>query len=74
MAVLFALGLMSLVWMALLTVVIFVEKVLPAGPRLAPTVVVGLIVLGLWVAVSPGTVPGLTDPAGTPLMHMDMGG
>ena len=25
------------------------------------------------IAVSPGTVPGLTDPAGSPSMHLDMG-
>ena len=74
MAVLFVLGAMSLVWMAVLTVVILIEKVLPAGPRLVPLVAVVLIAFGLWVAVSPGTVPGLTDPSSPPSMHMDMGG
>ena len=42
MAVLFVLGVMSLFWMAIVTVVIFAEKVLAAGPRLAPAVAVGL--------------------------------
>jgi predicted metal-binding membrane protein len=69
MAVLFVLGVMSLFWMAVVAVVIFAEKVLPSGPRLAPAVAVALVVLGLWVAVSPGTVPGLTDPMGSPPMQ-----
>jgi predicted metal-binding membrane protein len=70
MAVLFVLGVMSLFWMAVIAVVIFAEKVLPRGSRLAPAVAVALVVLGIWVAVSPATVPGLTDPAGSPPMQM----
>ena len=73
MAVLFVLGVMSLFWMAAVTVVIFAEKVLPRGPRLAPAVAVALVVLGVWVAASPGSVPGLTDPAGSQPMQMQMG-
>ena len=53
---------------------IFAEKVLPHGPRLAPAVAVALVALGIWVAVSPATVPGLTDPTGSPSMQMEMGG
>jgi len=70
MAVLFVLGVMSLFWMAVVAVVIFAEKVLPHGPRFAPAVGVALVVLGIWVAASPGTVPGLTDPLGAPPMQM----
>jgi predicted metal-binding membrane protein len=62
MAVLFMLGVMSLVWMAVVAVAIFAEKVLPRGPRFAPVFAVVLVALGLWVAVSPGSVPGLTEP------------
>src|SRR5258708_25339414 len=60
MAVLFALGAMNLIWMAVVAVVIFVEKVLPRGPRLAHVFALALVVLGIWVAVSPASVPGLT--------------
>ena len=70
MAVLFVLGLMSLFWMAAVAVVIFAEKVLPGGPRLAPVFAVALVVLGIWVAVSPASVPGLTEPGGSPAMEM----
>jgi predicted metal-binding membrane protein len=70
MAVLFVLGVMSLFWMAVVTVAIFAEKVLPHGPRLAPVFAVALVALGLSVAVSPASVPGLTEPGGAPSMKM----
>jgi predicted metal-binding membrane protein len=70
MAALFALGAMSLFWMAVLAVVIFVEKVLPRGPRLAPVFALALVALGIWVAVWPASVPGLTEPDGSPSMEM----
>jgi predicted metal-binding membrane protein len=70
MAVLFVLGAMSLVWMGVLAAAIFAEKVLPRGPRLAPVFAVALVAFGLWVAVSPASVPGLTEPSGSPSMEM----
>jgi predicted metal-binding membrane protein len=72
MAVLFALGVMSVFWMVVIAAVIFVEKVLPEGPRLRFAVGAGLIALGLWVAVSPSTVPMLTEPGRSPSMEMEM--
>ena len=70
MAVLFVLGVMSLFWMAVVAVVIFAENLLPHGPRFVARFGVALVVLGIWVAASPGTVPGLTDPMGSPPMQM----
>ena len=70
MAVLLVLGAMSLFWMAVVAVVIFVEKVLPRGPRFVPVLAVGVVALGVWVAVSPASVPGLTEPGGSPSMEM----
>jgi predicted metal-binding membrane protein len=71
MAVLFALGVMSVFWMAVVAAVIFAEKVLPHGLGVARAVAVGLVALGLWVAASPGSVPGLTEPQP---MEMEMAG
>jgi predicted metal-binding membrane protein len=62
MTALFALGVMSLLWMAVVAAAIFVEKVLPRGVSASRLVAVALLVLGIWVAVSPGSVPGLTEP------------
>jgi predicted metal-binding membrane protein len=71
MAVLFTLGVMSLFWMAVIAAAIFAEKVLPRGPRLAPVLAVALVALGIWVSVSPASVPGLTEPGGSPSMEME---
>jgi predicted metal-binding membrane protein len=70
MIALFVLGVMSLLWMALVAGVIFVEKVLPHGPRLSRVFAVVFIALGIWVAASPGSVPGLIEPDGSPSMEM----
>jgi predicted metal-binding membrane protein len=72
MAVLFVLGAMSLFWMAVVAVAIFAEKVLPRGTRLAPVFAVALVALGIWVALSPGSVPGLTEP-GAGMHSVEMG-
>ena len=62
MAVLFVVGVMSLFWMALVAVAIFAEKVLQHGSRLIVPLAVALVALGIWVGVSPASVPGLTQP------------
>jgi predicted metal-binding membrane protein len=63
MIVLFSLGVMSLVWMAVIAGIIFAEKVLPFGMRLTRVLAFAFVALGLWIALSPGSVPGLTDPS-----------
>jgi len=72
MAVLFGLGVMSVFWMVVIAAVIFVEKVFSDGPRLTRVVGISLILLGLWVGVSPSTVPMLTEPGQSPSMEMEM--
>jgi predicted metal-binding membrane protein len=62
MAVLFALGVMSLTWMAVVAVLIFAQKVLPRGEALTWAFAVVLVAAGVWVAAAPGSVPGLTLP------------
>jgi predicted metal-binding membrane protein len=75
MLVLFAVGVMSLFWMAVIAAVILAEKALPTGGRLARPLGVGLVVLGVWIAAAPSSVPNLTEPGATdggmPMMSMD---
>jgi predicted metal-binding membrane protein len=62
MAVLFALGVMSLTWMVAVAVLIAAERLLP-WPKLAVyTVAAVLVVMGVWIAVGPANLPGLTPP------------
>ena len=70
MVILFALGVMSLTWMAAVAAVIFAEKVLPYGERISAALAVAFIGFGIWVASAPGSVPGLTRPGTAPAMHM----
>jgi predicted metal-binding membrane protein len=65
MASLFALGVMSLVWMAFVAALIAFEKTVASGGR-AVTLATALILLALGIAViaAPGSVPGLTVPGG----------
>ena len=62
MVILFALGLMSVVWMGLVAALVFAEKVLPYGYRLARPIALALLALAIWLASAPASVPGLTQP------------
>ncbi len=62
MIVLFALGVMSLTWMAAVAVLILAQKVLPHGERLTRVFAVLFLAAGIWVAAAPASVPGLTLP------------
>ena len=69
MVVLFSLGVMSLFWMAAIAGVIFAEKVFPYGMRLTKVLAVAFVALGIWIAASPDSVPGLTKPGSAPAMQ-----
>ncbi len=52
MLVLFAVGLMNLAWMIVLTIVIFAEKIVAYGPQISKLTAVGLILFGLFTLVT----------------------
>jgi predicted metal-binding membrane protein len=56
-AVLVAAGVMSPAWMLLLTLIVFVEKVLPKGQRISAAIGVWFVALGL--AIAGGNLPPL---------------
>jgi predicted metal-binding membrane protein len=62
MAALFALGVMSIGWMAFIAALIALEKLLPWKAVANRGIAVVLLVLGLAVAFAPEDVPGLTLP------------
>ena len=69
MAALFAVGVMSLGWMALIAAFIAGEKLLPWPRATRYAVALALVVLGLAVAVVPQDVPGFTEPSGEAMGH-----
>ena len=64
MAALFALGVMSLVWMAFIAALIAIEKLLPWRRVATYGIAVTLFVLAIAMAVAPDALPGLTIPSG----------
>ena len=62
MAALFALGVMSIGWMAFIAALIAIEKLLPWKQVANRGIAVLLLALGLAVAFAPEDVPGLTLP------------
>jgi predicted metal-binding membrane protein len=62
MAALFALGVMSLGWMAVIAALIAAEKLVPRGAAANRGIALFLVLLGLAIASTPESVPGLTLP------------
>ncbi len=69
MATLFALGLMSLGWMAFVAALIAGEKLLPARMRVPRLVAALLLVLAMAVLLAPDLVPGVMEE---PMADMEM--
>ena len=67
MASLFALGVMSAVWMAVVAVLIALEKTLPWRRTATYSTAIVLLLLGVLVLAAPRALPGLTVPAPDPM-------
>jgi hypothetical protein len=74
MVALFALGVMSVAWMALVGALIAAEKLLPWPRAASRGITVLLVVLGISVALVPDRVPGLVLPDPAHAMPAQMGG
>jgi predicted metal-binding membrane protein len=66
MASLFALGVMSLAWMAFVAALIALEKTLPWGRVVTWGTAAVLLVLGIALIAAPDAIPGLTTPGAMP--------
>ena len=65
MAALFALGVMSVAWMAFVAALIAAEKTLPWGRAVTYGTAALLLALGVMLLVAPHAIPGLTIPGGS---------
>jgi predicted metal-binding membrane protein len=59
MLVLVALGLMSLVWMIVIAVLVFAQKLLPAKTVVDAPVALAIMGFGIWIIIAPTSVPWL---------------
>jgi predicted metal-binding membrane protein len=57
-----ALGVMSITWMAVVAVVIVVQKFVPPIPAVDVLLGLAIVGLGILIVVAPSSVPGLTSP------------
>ena len=64
MAALFALGVMSILWMAVVAALITIEKVLPWRRVAVWSTTAVLLLLAIGVLAAPGSVPGFVVPSG----------
>jgi predicted metal-binding membrane protein len=70
MASLFALGIMSVMWMAVVAGLIAVEKTVPWRRVASYGTATVLLALGVLVLTAPAAIPGLTNPRDPPMQQM----
>jgi predicted metal-binding membrane protein len=62
MLILLALGVMSVTWMAVITVLVLAQKLLPAKAAIDVPLALAIAGLGTWIIIAPWSVPGLAPP------------
>ena len=62
MATLVVLGVMSITWMAMITVLVLAQKLLPANAAIDVPLALAITGLGILIVMAPSTVPGLMPP------------
>ncbi len=59
MAMLVALGVMSVTWMSVIAVLVLGQKLLPARAAVDMPLALAIVGLGIWIVLAPASVPGL---------------
>ena len=62
MLMLVTLGVMSVTWMAVIAVLAFAQKLLPAKAAIDVPLAVAIVGLGILIIIAPSSIPGLTPP------------
>lgn len=62
MVLLLVIGVMSTTWTVVIAAILLVEKVPPTSPRTLRASAFALVALVAWIAIAPGSAPGLTIP------------
>ena len=62
MAMLLALGVMSITWMAVIAVLVLAQKLLPARTAVDLPLALAIAGLGVLIVITPSLVPGLSPP------------
>ena len=62
MLMLVALGVMRVIWMAVIAVLVLAQKLLPAKAAIDVPLALGIVGLGIVIVFAPASVPGLMPP------------
>jgi predicted metal-binding membrane protein len=62
MAMLVALGVMSIIWMSVIAVLALAQKLLPARAAVDVPLALAIAALGVWIVLAPSSFPGLVPP------------
>jgi predicted metal-binding membrane protein len=62
MLMLLALGVMSVTWMSVITVLVLAQKLLPAKAAVDRPLALAIVGLGVVIVIAPSSVPGLMPP------------
>ncbi len=62
MAMMVALGVMSITWMAVIAVLVLAQKLLPVKAAVDTPLALMIVGLGIWIVLAPSSVPGLSPP------------
>ena len=62
MAMLVALGIMSIMWMAVIALLVLAQKLLPARAAIDVPLALAIAGLGVMIVITPSVVPGLSGP------------
>ena len=62
MAMLLALGVMSVTWMSVTAILVLGQKLLPPKAAIDVPLALAIMGLGVWIILVPSSVPGLTPP------------
>jgi predicted metal-binding membrane protein len=60
MAMLVALGVMSVTWMSVIAILVLAQKLLPPRAAIDVPLALAIVALGVLIVLAPSSVPGLT--------------
>jgi len=62
MAMLVAVGVMSVAWMSVVAMLVLAQKLMPPKAAVDVPLALAIVGLGIWILLAPSTVPGLMPP------------
>jgi len=62
MAMLVAVGVMSVTWMSVVAILVLAQKLMPPKAAVDVPLALAIVGLGIWIVLTPSSVPGLVPP------------